>query len=268
VTYSFIYTLFFSICFTLSGSPIENIQQSLERLKVSVTAPLEKQIEKKIKELESTTSFIINSPSYKEIKLAEKKLKKNTILKQIKKNNIILKTLEEIETHNKELIKPQLVETITTLLTQINNIELKKFLEKEKARLMDSADEATLLSSLCRKKGLIKTQTLQEQKGLLRQMALCPQYKKFQYLQKQYLQEKQIKKWIKLKQKIFDLEGEVHARLFRHKEFQEKMLALNLLNQQKALAAQTSFFQSKILLKISLQEKQLCIGKIELFMLS
>ncbi|MFT6765547.1 MAG: putative O-linked N-acetylglucosamine transferase (SPINDLY family) [Alteromonas naphthalenivorans] len=206
-TFSLFIAFFPIFSFSLN---INTINNELEKAQSKASSYLSPQIKKKTLTLRQESALLENSPEWKSINNLLKALKSTPEYKSffaLQTTHTLLCTLEGyayLQPH------PELLEAISNLLKPSSKLDntVKSFLQKERAWLMDNADDVILLQKKQNSINALKDAVLKEQQQSLHLLLSTKAYKALQQGHQGYLKEKRVKKITSLIDKITTLEYE------------------------------------------------------------
>lgn len=217
---------------------IKTIDIELKERHDLLAASFEENIQKKLTSLIQEIDSFKQKSSWKNISKQLEALHACPEYKSIQRTQETLNLLDSLENHSLALAQPTLLQAISSFLESETSADTlyRSFFQKERAWLMDSADEAILLKK--------KQATIFEFKEILLEK-LNREVKKIKSLElyntllathKNYLNDKKTKKISSLIDKIANLEREKKATISADKQY------LSLKNKEELLLAKNTLF--------------------------
>lgn len=214
---------------------------SLKKIASDISTPLENTIKKKLTSLKQEAILIKNGALWENISQQLEIFKKTSEYISIYKLQEALNLLDSLDDHS--LLRPQaeLLDAISSLLQSATMLDrpYKSFFLKERARLMDGADEAIILKTKQASILELKTSLLKKLQKEIKKIKSLELYQSLQKSHQKYLSDKKTKKAATLIDKIRTLEREKAMLLATNKQL------LSIQNQKHLLLAQTKtpFFE-------------------------
>ena len=219
--YLFILSLFVTSQIHSNFDHVEKLKQDIKKIQESVIAPFDKKIEKEEKKLSTLSAKIQQKKSFKTINSLLEELKSLDLYKQKTILEESLKVIKDLLNYTITMDAPQLLASVSKLIeTPGLTSELKPFLYKQRARLMDSLDEGLFSASLAKQIHVVQNNLLQEFEFCVATLLTDPLCKELATLHAAYLTEKETRQALTLVEKIITLECDKCAALYKNKELQ------------------------------------------------
>lgn len=215
----------------LNGNSLDaNIAQTQR----TIADTFDKSIKKKLSELTQALESLKKRPSFKKTKKHFYTLIKSSFHEQFfaLKNALLL--LDQLCQRQVRLVNPQLLKQ-ASLLAQEKYLpqKIRVFLQKQRAQLMDNADEAILLNTMYRQTEELEELLKKEISLVQTQLKKTEFYKNFQTAHALLVKEKEARSALALINKILHLEREKAIAFLKHKELQSLIYQQNLSSLNK-----------------------------------
>lgn len=172
------------------------LDSKLKKTISKISAPLEGVIKKKLLSLEKEAGHLKNGASWKKISQKLESLKKMEECASINKGQEALNLLNALENCSRFQTQSKLLDAISSLLQSTPALEssCKSFFLKERARLMDGADEVIILKAKQATILDLKTSFLKKLQEDLEKIKSLELYRALQKDHQKYLSDKKTKK--------------------------------------------------------------------------
>lgn len=226
--YLFIFSLLVTSQTYSDFGHVEKLKQDIKKIQESIAAPFNKKIKKEEERLNSLTAKIQEKQSFKNIKTRIEELKATDLYKQKVVLERSLKVIVDLLNYTSTMEAPQLLASVSQLIeTPGLTSDLKPFLYKQRARLMDSLDEGLFSASLAKQIHVLQKNLTQELEFCVASLAAEPLYKELTALHTSYLKEKEPKQALASTEKVIALECDKIAAMYKNKELQTLTSTLN-----------------------------------------
>jgi hypothetical protein len=199
-----------------------------------ITKRFETKLAQKNKELELCVIAVKTEPRYSALEKAIQELHKEPAHTLYTLTYETHSFIEELESYNKVIIRPELLTKINILLDQLKTSEilssLRSTLKKQRVALLELFEEKDLILSVekilqYQNKELVELLIEQQKKVIV-----LPSYQQVQELQKDFLATQAVKKLLGCIEKIQDLLAQQESALAKSKEYQKAVNKYELLS--------------------------------------
>lgn len=224
-----------TLSFKVLAFDYKPLDLKIKAVSLKVTAPFGDAIKRKLLALKEEEELIKKGKSWNNVNLQLKALKDAPEHNSLYRMQETLNLLNALEDSSFLQHQPELLEAVSSLLQSTTSLgqPYRSFFLKERARLMDGADETIILKTKLATIADLKKDLSEEIQKQLKKVKSLDLYKTLTLSHNKYLSEKKTKKVTSLIEKIKSLEQEKEILLLTNKQL------LFLKNQKDLLLSQT-----------------------------
>ncbi len=230
--------LFLSLSLIVSGCfacDTKSLDIKLKKIRATVTQPLDAALKKKVSILKQEGSLLKEGKNWKKVNQLLTELKNTPEYQFLHKIQEALNLLNALEDLVFSQPHSELLKSVSSLLQSSTSLSqpCKSFFQKERAQLMDRADESILFKTKQFTVSELRSSLLKELKTGLKNLKNVELYSKLKTAHETYLNDKGTKKAKLLITKITHLEQEKTIQLLNNQNY------LTIQNEKDLLLEQT-----------------------------